>query len=345
MKTCDSWTITRGSTIPARPPAAAGASRREQMEHLHYQLDTLAGTELLNGLVLEQGPSNRRDGGQAVIQFAKDQRSSLTYAVKLFLSRAAFTDECGLYTSHTSPLGLFLPALRNIADGSSTAPLVVDGHSNPMPPCIVMEKGESLDVWMQRNRHGVDMITCLQVIQHVAERLSDLHAAGYVHRDLKLSNVMWLPRDNHWTLIDFDCAARIGETAPLSFSLQYAPPEVVRAMQAGCSTIQAQASMDAWSLGIISWELFCKRAVLDVFEGKAAMMARILGAKPMPCEVGAAGPAQQLRQLGRFWRPVLGLLQRDAVARLTIPDFISRCRSIIEETQGPADAGSASRGA
>ena len=36
---------------------------------------------------------------------------------------------------------------------------------------------------------------------------------------------MWLPSQNRWTLIDFGCAARIGQSAHLGFSLLYAAPE------------------------------------------------------------------------------------------------------------------------
>eukprot|EP00892_Ulva_mutabilis_P003621 jgi/Ulvmu1/1630/UM113_0007.1 len=334
--TRDTWSQTCASTLPARPPPRAGASRRELREYLQHQLDLLAGKEFLPGLVLLGGPSNRVCGGQAVIQFAKDRRTDLHYAAKFFLSTSAFADESGLYTNPSTPLGPFLPALRNIMDGSSAASTVVDGHGYPLPPCIVMEKGESLDVWMQRNRGGVDMITGLQVIQHVAERLVDLHGAGYVHRDLKFSNVIWLPRENRWTLIDFGCAAAIGETAPLSFTLQYAPPEVVQAMRAGRRTIRAQSSMDAWSLGIIAWELFCNRAALDIFEGKDVTVARIMGEKPLPWEAETEVSKHSLHQLGRFRPAVLGLLQRDAEDRLAIPDFISRCRRVIEKTRTPA---------
>ena len=45
---------------------------------------------------------------------------------------------------------------------------------------------------------------------HLAMRMRDFHALGYVHRDLKPGNVMWLPRENRWTVIDFGCAARTG---------------------------------------------------------------------------------------------------------------------------------------
>ena len=49
------------------------------------------------------------------------------------------------------------------------------------------------------------MCICLQIIHHICECLRDLHEAGYAHRDLKPGNIMWLPSQNRWTLIDFGC--------------------------------------------------------------------------------------------------------------------------------------------
>ena len=33
-----------------------------------------------------------------------------------------------------------------------------------MPPCIVMERGESLDMWARRNNRDMDQFTCMQVL-------------------------------------------------------------------------------------------------------------------------------------------------------------------------------------
>eukprot|EP00892_Ulva_mutabilis_P003619 jgi/Ulvmu1/1629/UM113_0006.1 len=137
--------------MPDKTPPRSGANHHERVSYVRYDLDTLDEQEFLNGFVTEPGPANRRQGGQAVVQFAKDRRARLLYAVKLFLSRSVFEDECGIYTHSENPLGRFLPALRNIAgDGPAcTAPPVCDAHGHKLPPCIGMEKGESLDMWKQ----------------------------------------------------------------------------------------------------------------------------------------------------------------------------------------------------
>ena len=38
-----------------------------------------------------------------------------------------------------------------------------DRHGRLLPLCIVMEKGEYLDKWVQRNNCGMDQFTCMQV--------------------------------------------------------------------------------------------------------------------------------------------------------------------------------------
>ena len=47
-----------------------------------------------------------------------------------------------------------------------------------------------------------------------------------------------------------------GEVATLSFSLAYAPPEVVRAFIEQADTVTAEPAMDVWALGVICYELF-----------------------------------------------------------------------------------------
>jgi serine/threonine protein kinase len=66
------------------------------------------------------------------------------------------------------------------------------------------------------------------VLVNVALRLADLHEAGWVHRDLKPGNVLWLPRKQRWTLIDFALATHEGVETPVIFTPSYAAPEIVQ---------------------------------------------------------------------------------------------------------------------
>ncbi|NJR43719.1 MAG: phosphotransferase [Akkermansiaceae bacterium] len=68
----------------------------------------------------------------------------------------------------------------------------------------------------------------VQVLVNVALRLADLHEAGWVHRDLKPGNVLWLPRKQRWTLIDFALATHEGVETPVIFTPSYAAPEIVK---------------------------------------------------------------------------------------------------------------------
>jgi hypothetical protein len=99
--------------------------------------------------------------GQAVVQFAKHCINDLEYAIKFFLSHSAFQDEANLLMNDGNPLGQFLPEVRDIVSNEDGR--FVDAFGAPMPPCISMEKGESLDMWSSRNGNGMDMITGLQV--------------------------------------------------------------------------------------------------------------------------------------------------------------------------------------
>ena len=113
----------------------------------------------------------------------------------------------------------------------------------------------------------MSVASCVQVLCHIADRLADLHSAGYVHRDLKQSNVMWQPQCNRWTLIDFGLVTRIGQPAKIGFSLGYAAPEVVIAFRRGEPAVIASEAMDAWSLGVLAVELFTNDVGLDLMQG------------------------------------------------------------------------------
>ena len=104
----------------------------------------------------------------------------------------------------------------------------------------------------------------MQIIGQVASCLAELHSQGWVHRDLKPGNIMFLPRTGSWMLIDFGLAARTGEVARIGFTPNYAAPEVVSAHAAGDATVTADTAADAWALGVIAFELLSRRPAFDV---------------------------------------------------------------------------------
>ena len=100
-------------------------------------------------------------------------------------------------------------------------------------------------------------------ITHRGPLGKDLHGAGYVHRDLKPGNIMFLLRTKRWTLIDFGCSARTGTHARTGFSLFYAAPEALKAYMLGEGSVQVTEALDAWSLGMLAIELLTGNAVFD----------------------------------------------------------------------------------
>ena len=111
----------------------------------------------------------------------------------------------------------------------------------------------------------------LQVLSHTATRLRDIHAAGFVHCDIRPVHILLMSRQNRWTVIDFDKAAAIGAPVAPDCTLDYAAPEVVAAV-AGGGAIPAQPAMDAWALGVVSFELLTgKRALESAKDGQASV--------------------------------------------------------------------------
>ena len=125
------------------------------------------------------------------MQFAEAAEDGREYAIKFFLSNAAFLTEAALYSicfpdircnisdavkargDASESLGVdgnaavhmhgivarFLPQVEAICD--STAGDLQDVSGQPLPPCIVMEKGESLNEWSDRAQP--DFFTALDV--------------------------------------------------------------------------------------------------------------------------------------------------------------------------------------
>jgi serine/threonine protein kinase len=156
----------------------------------------------------------RRSGGQGCVQFVHDASERRDYAVKFFFKADAFHREATLYANPV--LRAMMAATRAVchnADGALRAP-----NGFVFPPHIVIERGEPMDEWVKRMVRRADggevpIISIFQALTNIAQRLQLLHSAGYVHNDIKPSNVLWLADMHGWTLIDFGSTCKSGARA------------------------------------------------------------------------------------------------------------------------------------
>jgi len=98
--------------------------------------------------------------------------------------------------------------------------------------------------------------SAIHVVQQVASGLAHVHTLGFVHRDLKPDNLMYLTkeRDAEIKIIDFGLAGDVSR-APYTCktpcgTAHYAAPEVL-------SSLEYDQSADMWSLGVIIYTLLC----------------------------------------------------------------------------------------
>jgi hypothetical protein len=98
----------------------------------------------------------RRTGGQGVVQFGRVADAQEEVAIKFYTHKEAFTREAELYRD--SGLKRSMPATLAIVaneDGSLRTP-----YGFSFPPCIIIERGQSLNEWASANVG--DFITIFQ---------------------------------------------------------------------------------------------------------------------------------------------------------------------------------------
>lgn len=96
-----------------------------------------------------------------MVQFARrtDGTGTALFAVKFFESRAGYDEEVRVYREAPMQLQRFMPSVSKYVDNLNSS--VCDPFGNPLPPFIVMEKGESLSD--RAHRMPVDLFTAAQV--------------------------------------------------------------------------------------------------------------------------------------------------------------------------------------
>ena len=96
------------------------------------------------------------------MQFATDEAGRERLAIKFFLLRAAFLRETALLARGGAAVRAMMPTVAH-AEPNEGGDVALPGGV-PVPPFIVLERGESLDEWVQRVQP--DYVTVLQVRAH-----------------------------------------------------------------------------------------------------------------------------------------------------------------------------------
>jgi len=125
---------------------------------------------------------------------------------------------------------------------------------------IVMELctgGELFEHLSTRQDQGLDEITAMRVIGHLASAMAYLHSIQVAHRDLKPENLLFAKKDEEISqgtlkVIDFGLAKRFepgGFMQTMACTAQYMAPEVAdRRYTQAC---------DIWSFGVILYVVLC----------------------------------------------------------------------------------------
>lgn len=107
--------------------------------------------------------------------------------------------------------------------------------------------------------------------------------------------------------------------ASLSFSLKYAAPEVVHALEAGEKAIRVEPAVDVWAIGVIAFELLTGERAFPSHtgarDGDQAVQDAIAGRALLPWEGASAAARERLDKLRGLRRTVLRCLDRDASKR------------------------------
>lgn len=169
--------------------------------------------------------------------------------------------------------------------------------------CIVMEFVDGVTLRERIAKSRMTVKEALDVAIQVASALSAAHAAGIVHRDIKLDNIM-LRRDGYLKILDFGLAKLTERDVSLDTEAQTqmlikTTPGVVMGTVSYMSPEQARglpvdARTDVWSLGVVLYELVTGQqpfdgatatdVIISIVEREPAPLAKYLPSVPAQLE-------------------------------------------------------------
>src|SRR6266853_5089782 len=265
-------------------------------------------------------------GGMGVVYLAEDTRLDRKVAIK-FLPAEVATDERAkqrLLREAKTAATLDHPNICSIYEVGEE-----DGHS-----FIVLQYIEGETLAARLKRQVPDLREALAIAAQVADALSEAHARGVIHRDIKPDNIMLATR-GQVKVLDFGLAKTLRDPGILEGDAQtgsmlsipgmvmgtvpYMSPEQVRGEELDCRS-------DIFSFGTVLYELLSGRRPFEA-KSSAEVISAILTAEPPPISrfsLGHSGSAQE--------ELIRKCLEKDAALRYqTMGDLIPDLQQIRRE--------------
>lgn len=179
----------------------------------------------------------------AVLSAPHDAASGLYLVVMPYLGSATLEDL----------LEVAFPLRKTTGPRPKRADVIATASRRNLRPGDPIPKDQHLDSFLRRAEY-VDGIVWLGI--RMADALAAVHQSGFVHHDLKPSNVL-LGLDGQPRVLDFNLASDVRNAkSRLGGTLPYMPPEhlnAVRHPDAAAGNMDARG--DVYSLGVILYEL------------------------------------------------------------------------------------------
>jgi serine/threonine protein kinase len=130
------------------------------------------------------------------------------------------------------------------------------------------------------------------LLNHVLAGLKAIHAAGFIHRDIKLENIyvdMHDPENIRFFIIDFGLSIRnTGKLATIGGTIGYLHPDLKAAFAAGSAIYKPE--YDLYALNV------CIHKIFDLFDNLSKWLAAHAAAAPAAAAPAAAAVQGQKRQ-------------------------------------------------
>jgi serine/threonine-protein kinase len=183
-------------------------------------------------------------------------------------------------------------------------------------------EGQSLAEHLRGDRL-LDLPEAFWIARQIAEAIEALHLAGWVHGDVKPSNIV-VSASGHATLVDLGFARRSSERnsiadRPILGTLRYIAPEMLFSAQGG------DIRSDIYSLGVTLFEMFTGRVPFDA-EDVAELAAQ--HRQELPGDLRSLVPHLPTRAA----RLVHHMLSKEPLRRPVPRDVVDRLTALEIET-------------